>query len=155
MTGACVAGVSLIKGICRVCGLDVIEVKGATGGMDTDMLAKAKAAIHLLDTYDFVLMNVKAADIASHDGNPELKVKVVERLDEMAGVIRSEMPEGRSGSSIIAHPLRPRTTAETSPAAHLAEAWYAMPMPVMMSYSHAIKRSGKGHHAFVIDGRGA
>jgi 2,3-bisphosphoglycerate-independent phosphoglycerate mutase len=94
MTGACVAGVSLIKGICRVCGLDVIEVQGATGGMDTDMVAKAKAAVRLLDTYDFVLVNVKAADVASHDGNANLKVKVIERLDEMAGVIRSEMPEG-------------------------------------------------------------
>ncbi len=93
MTGACVAGVSLIKGICRVCGLDVIEVKGATGGLDTDMEAKAKEAIRLLDTYDFVLLNVKAADVASHDGDAHLKVKVVERLDEMAGVIRGQMPE--------------------------------------------------------------
>jgi 2,3-bisphosphoglycerate-independent phosphoglycerate mutase len=58
------------------------------------MMAKAKAAIRLLDTYDFVLMNIKAADIASHDGDPELKVKVIERLDEMAGVLRTEMPEG-------------------------------------------------------------
>jgi len=93
MTGACVAGVSLIKGICRVCGLDIVEAQGASGGMDTDMVAKAKTAVRLLDTYDFVLMNVKAADVASHDGDAQLKVKVIERLDEMAGHIRQHLPE--------------------------------------------------------------
>lgn len=93
MTGACVAGVSLIKGIGRVCGLDVVEAKGATGGLDTDMMAKAKAAMDELETHDFVLMNVKATDICSHDGDARGKVKVIERLDEMAGYIRSRMPE--------------------------------------------------------------
>jgi len=78
MTGACVAGVSLIKGIGRICGLDIIEVPGATGGLDTDMIAKAKAAIHQLESKDFVLMNIKAADIASHDGDPAKKVEVIE-----------------------------------------------------------------------------
>jgi 2,3-bisphosphoglycerate-independent phosphoglycerate mutase len=93
MTAACVAGVSLIKGICRVCGLDVVEVTGATGGLDTDMKAKAKAALQQLETHDFVLMNVKASDIVSHDGDAQGKVKVIERLDEMAGILRNELPE--------------------------------------------------------------
>lgn len=93
MTGACVAGVSLIKGICRLCGLDVVEAKGATGGLDTDMVSKAMTAVRLMETYDFVLMNVKAADIASHDMDPSLKVKVIERLDEMAGVLRERLPK--------------------------------------------------------------
>jgi 2,3-bisphosphoglycerate-independent phosphoglycerate mutase len=92
MTGACIAGVSLIKGIGRICGLDIIDVPGATGGMNTDMIAKAKAAMHQLESKDFVLMNIKAADIASHDGDQAKKVEVIERLDDMAGFMRSNLP---------------------------------------------------------------
>ena len=92
MTGACIAGVSLIKGIGRICGLEIIEVPGATGGLDTDMIAKAKAAMHQLESKDFVLMNIKAADIASHDGDPVKKVEIIERLDDMAGFMRQNLP---------------------------------------------------------------
>jgi 2,3-bisphosphoglycerate-independent phosphoglycerate mutase len=94
LTGSCVAGVSLIKGICRVCGLEVIEVPGATGGLDTDMTSKANTALRELERKDFVLMNVKAADIVSHDGNARRKVEVIERLDSMARILRNGLPEG-------------------------------------------------------------
>ncbi len=96
MKGACVAGVSLIRGIGRVCGLEVVDVKGATGGLDTDMDAKAKKAIHLLKDHDFVLMNVKATDIASHDGDAKKKVEVIERLDAMVGTLRKGL-----GSDVV------------------------------------------------------
>ncbi len=98
MKGACVAGVSLIRGIGRVCGLEVVDVKGATGGLDTDMEAKARKTIHLLKDHDFVLMNVKAADIASHDGDANKKVEVIERLDSMVGVLR----EGLGNDVVLA-----------------------------------------------------
>ncbi len=91
MNGAAVAGVSLIKGIARVCGLEVVEVEGATGGLDTDMNAKADAVLALLKDHDFVLLNVKATDIASHDGDANKKVSVIERLDGMMGRIRDGM----------------------------------------------------------------
>jgi 2,3-bisphosphoglycerate-independent phosphoglycerate mutase len=94
LSASCVAGVSLVKGICRVCGLDVIDAPGATGGLDTDMLSKANVALRELERKDLVLMNVKAPDIASHDGNARLKVEVIERLDLMAGSLKDELPEG-------------------------------------------------------------
>jgi 2,3-bisphosphoglycerate-independent phosphoglycerate mutase len=56
------------------------------------MIAKAKAAMHQLESKDFVLMNIKAADIASHDGDQAKKVEVIERLDDMAGFMRSNLP---------------------------------------------------------------
>lgn len=94
MTASCVAGVSLIKGICRVCGLEIIDAPGATGGLDTDMMSKAKTALKELDRKDLVLMNIKAADIASHDGDHRRKIEVIGRLDEMAGDLRKGLPEG-------------------------------------------------------------
>ena len=92
LESACVAGVSLIKGICRVCGMEVVDVPGATGGLDTDMVGKAHAALDLLGSKDLVLVNVKAADIASHDGDFRKKIEVTERIDRMIGVLRRKIP---------------------------------------------------------------
>lgn len=91
LESACVAGVSLIRGICRVCGMEVVEVHGATGGLDTDMIAKANSALGLLESKDFVLVNIKAADIASHDGDCRKKIEVIERIDEMLGLLRRKV----------------------------------------------------------------
>lgn len=93
LRASCIAGVSLIKGICRICGIEVVEKPGFTGGLDTDMELKARTALELLERRDLVLMNVKAADIASHDGDAALKVKVIERLDEMVGILREELSD--------------------------------------------------------------
>ncbi len=89
---AAIGGVTLVKGICRVAGMEILDVDGATGGLDTDMIAKGKAAIEALESYDLVFMNVKAADICGHDGDAEGKVKVAERLDMMMSFIRKELP---------------------------------------------------------------
>ena len=94
VTASCVAGVSLIKGICRLCGLEVVEAPGITGGLSTDMEAKARAALQELDRKDFVLVNVKAPDVASHDGDPHRKVEVIERLDGLVKILREGLPEG-------------------------------------------------------------
>lgn len=94
MTGACVAGVGMIKGICGICGLDVIDLpKECTGGHDTDMIKKAETALKALKKYDFVLMNVKAPDLSGHDGKAEQKCAVIKRLDEMAKYIKKNIPE--------------------------------------------------------------
>jgi len=93
MKSVVVAGVALIKGLCRAVGMEVAEVKGATGGLDTDMMAKAKAAMDAFVRADFVLVNVKAADVCGHDGKPMEKVKVVERVDSMLGYVREHLFE--------------------------------------------------------------
>ncbi len=86
---ACVAAVSLIKGVSKVAGMDLISVKGATGTVQTDYMAKAKAAVQSLKKYDFVLLHVKATDVASHDGNVKLKIEIIEKIDKMLGYILS------------------------------------------------------------------
>jgi 2,3-bisphosphoglycerate-independent phosphoglycerate mutase len=80
---ACIAAVPLIRGICKVAGMKLINVRGATGTVQTDYMAKARAAVEALKTNDFVLVHVKAADVASHDGNFKLKIEVVKKIDEM------------------------------------------------------------------------
>ncbi len=88
-----VAGVSLVKGICRMVGMDVPDIPGATGGLDTDYVAKAKGVLGLVDTHDFVFLNVKAGDIAGHDGDFRQKVRVVESIDGMLELILKDLQE--------------------------------------------------------------
>lgn len=94
MRCAAIAGVSLIRGMCRSVGMEVLDVSGATGGLDTDMVAKAAAAVNALRDYDFVFVNVKAPDLCGHDGKTLEKVKVIERMDEMMGHLRASIPPG-------------------------------------------------------------
>lgn len=84
---ACVAAVSLIKGVCKIAGMDLINVKGATGTPNTDYMAKAEAAVRALKTHDFVLLHVKATDVASHDGDVKLKIETIEKIDKMLGYV--------------------------------------------------------------------
>jgi len=88
-----VAGVTLVKGLCRIVGMDVIDVPGATGGLDTDYMAKAEAALRCLETHDLVFLNVKAPDIAGHDGDFRLKVRVIESVDMMLGRVLKDLHE--------------------------------------------------------------
>jgi 2,3-bisphosphoglycerate-independent phosphoglycerate mutase len=83
----CVSAISLIKGVCKVAGMNVLNVKGATGTPQTDYMAKAKAAVQALKANDFVLLHVKATDVASHDGNARLKVEIIEKIDKMLDYI--------------------------------------------------------------------
>ncbi|MEM3209719.1 MAG: 2,3-bisphosphoglycerate-independent phosphoglycerate mutase [Saccharolobus sp.] len=87
LKAAAVSATALIKGICKELGMDVITPIGATGGIDTDYNAKAKAAIELLKEHDFVFLHIKATDAASHDGLVEEKVKAIERIDGVLGNI--------------------------------------------------------------------
>ncbi|UCE91828.1 MAG: 2,3-bisphosphoglycerate-independent phosphoglycerate mutase [Methanobacteriota archaeon] len=88
-----VAGVTLVKGLCRLVGMETPDVRGATGGLDTDYGAKAEAALRLLDRNDLVFVNVKAPDIAGHDGDFRLKVQVIENIDAMLGTMLKDVHE--------------------------------------------------------------
>ncbi len=83
LKGACVAAAALVKGVCRLAGMTVVDVPGATGSVDTNLDSKAKTAFRLFEDHELVLMNVKGADEAGHDGNPGGKIEIIERVDEM------------------------------------------------------------------------
>lgn len=94
ISAACVAGVGLVKGVCKVCGLDIYPLPGVCdGSIDSDLLLKMESALSALDEYDFVLMNIKAPDIAGHDGDARLKSDIVKRIDEAVGMFKAEMPD--------------------------------------------------------------
>jgi len=87
LKAACIAAVSLIKGIAKLSGISVIDVPGATGYIDTDTLAKADAALRAIKTHDLVFLHVEGPDEASHEGNIEGKISIIEKIDSMVGRI--------------------------------------------------------------------
>jgi 2,3-bisphosphoglycerate-independent phosphoglycerate mutase len=81
LSGAVVGAVDLVRGIGRLAGLDVIDVPGATGDLDTDYAAKARAAVAALADHDLVWVHVEAPDEASHMGDVGEKLRAIERID--------------------------------------------------------------------------
>ncbi len=91
---ACVAGGALYKGVARYAGMDVLEVKGATGNANTDVMAKGKAALAALKAgYDYVFIHVKATDNFGHDGKFREKAKMIEKIDLMVGLLLKGAPK--------------------------------------------------------------
>jgi len=85
LNAAGIAGVPLIRGICKLCGIDSIDVPGATGGPDTDLNGKADAALRALEDHDLVLIHVEATDELSHDGDVSGKIEMIRKIDLMVG----------------------------------------------------------------------
>jgi len=80
-TGAVITAVGLLKGIGKIIGLEVINVPGATGYLDTNYVGKAKAALKALKKHDVVFVHVEAPDEAGHEGNIKHKIKAIEDFD--------------------------------------------------------------------------
>ncbi|MEK6537113.1 MAG: phosphoglycerate mutase, partial [Actinomycetota bacterium] len=83
LRGSVISAVDLIKGLGKYAGLEVIEVPGATGWLDTDYAAKARYALKQLESKDFVYVHVEAPDEASHSGDSAAKVEAIERFDSL------------------------------------------------------------------------
>lgn len=80
----CIAETGLIKGIGNITGMDLIDIEGATGGIDTNLenIERGILETAALD-YDFLLINVDGADEAGHDGQLDEKIKFIEKVDDM------------------------------------------------------------------------
>ncbi len=97
ITGAVISAVDLIKGLGVYAGLDVIDVPGATGLIDTNYEGKADACLRALETHDFVFVHVEATDEAGHARDVKQKILGIEYLDSrlvarvMKGIEESEI----------------------------------------------------------------
>jgi 2,3-bisphosphoglycerate-independent phosphoglycerate mutase len=79
--GGLISAVDLLKGLGVLGGLDVIDVPGATGYLDTNYAGKARAALEVLAKDDFVLVHVEAPDETGHQGLAREKVQAIEDFD--------------------------------------------------------------------------
>ena len=81
--GAVIAAVDLIKGIGKFAGMDIINVPGATGFIDTNFKGKAEYAVEALKDHDYVFVHVEAADEAGHMGSIDEKKKAIENINNL------------------------------------------------------------------------
>ncbi len=80
-SSAVISAVDVIIGLGRCLGMDVIDVPGATGYIDTNWDGKAQGAIEALQTRDFVYIHVEAIDEVSHEQKQQLKIDTIETFD--------------------------------------------------------------------------
>ncbi len=84
LNGAIISAVDLIKGIGICAGMNVVDVEGATGNYHTNYDGKAQAAINCFKNGDdFVYIHVEAPDECGHRGEDTVKVKAIEKIDEL------------------------------------------------------------------------
>lgn len=80
--GALISAVDLLKGIGVYAGMDVVDVEGATGYLDTNYQGKVDAALASLDQKDLVFVHVEAPDETGHQGLLKEKIQAIEDFDQ-------------------------------------------------------------------------
>lgn len=81
--GAVISAVDLLKGIGIAAGMNVPDVEGATGYIDTNFEGKAQAAVdELKNGCDLAYVHFEAPDECGHRNEPENKVRAIELIDE-------------------------------------------------------------------------
>jgi 2,3-bisphosphoglycerate-independent phosphoglycerate mutase len=81
LAGSVISAVDLMKGIGFYAGLEIVNVPGATGYLDTNYAGKAEYALREISKKDFVYVHVEAPDEASHNGNLKDKIQAIEDFD--------------------------------------------------------------------------
>jgi len=82
LRGAVVSAVDLVKGLGRAAGMEVSDVPGANGLIDTNYEGKVQAALEFLTRGDFVYVHVEAPDECGHMGDADLKRQSIELFDQ-------------------------------------------------------------------------
>ena len=80
--GSVISAVDLIKGIGKLAGLDVLNVEGATGYLDTNYKGKVESALNSLKENDFCMIHIEAPDETGHEGNYKKKIQAIDDLDK-------------------------------------------------------------------------
>lgn len=82
VSGALISAVDLLKGIGVYAGMEIIDVPGATGYLDTNYQGKVDGALAALKNKDLVFVHVEAPDEAGHQGLLAEKMQAIEDFDQ-------------------------------------------------------------------------
>ena len=88
LKGACIATVALVRGVGKFLGLDVINVSEKASIKELGELA-----LKTCEKYDFVILNIKHCDDASHDRNEKRKIALIEEIDAMLASFKGFIKE--------------------------------------------------------------
>ena len=90
LEAAMTSGVDLLRGLAMMAGVNNLDIRGVTDGMDNDYAAQASGAIKALQNHNLVVIHVEAPDEAGHAGSIEEKIEAIEMVDRhMVGQLLS------------------------------------------------------------------
>ena len=106
LSGSMISAVDLLKGIGKFSGMNVVDVEGATGYIDTNFEGKAKAAIdEFKKGQDFVYIHIEAPDECGHRHEIENKKRSIELIDEkILGPVLAALDESGDDYSVLIMP---------------------------------------------------
>lgn len=141
---AVISAVDLIKGIGVLAGMEVVEVEGATGYLDTNFEGKARAAIDAFRRgNELVYLHVEAPDECGHRGEAANKVRAIELIDEkiLGPVLRWLESQGDFRAMVLPdHPTPLATMTHSSdPVPYLLYS-SAVPFDGVSAFTEALAR---------------
>jgi 2,3-bisphosphoglycerate-independent phosphoglycerate mutase len=122
LRAAVTSGVDLLRGLGKMAGMTLLDIKGVTDGADSDNKAQVAGALTALEKHDLAIIHIEAPDEAGHGGDVKGKVSAIEKID--AEVV-SRLRAGHSGDlRVLVMPDHPTPIAVRT---HTAE-----PVPFLL-----------------------
>ena len=136
LKGSIISAVDLLKGIGKGAGMNVPEVIGATGNIDTNFDGKAQAAINeFKNGQDLVYIHVEAPDECGHQGNLESKIEAIELFEEkVVGPVMNYLENCGDDYAVLVMPDHPTPIKLKT---HVRDS-----VPFAMLKSNATEKSG-------------
>lgn len=143
--GAVISAVDVIKGLGKCTGMEVINVPGATGFLDTNYAGKVAAAIKAVENNDLVYVHLEAIDECSHLGDLQLKLRAIEEFDaKIVAPVMDALKNKKINFALLPdHPVPIKLRKHTTTPVPLAICGPAITEPDgIMSFSETLAPSG-------------
>jgi 2,3-bisphosphoglycerate-independent phosphoglycerate mutase len=140
LKGAMISAVDLLKGIAIGCGMDVINVDGVTGTVETNFQGKAEACVKALETHDYVYVHMEAPDECGHQGDAQGKILSIEKVDSVVEYVTRKLDEKNEEYCMAILPDHPTPLCLKT---HTSD-----PVPFIVYNSVRQAKSGLGYSEF-------
>ena len=142
--GAVISAVDEIKGLGKCTGMQVIDVPGATGFLDTNYAGKVAAALKAVEENDLVYVHLEAIDECSHLGDLQLKLRAIEEFDaKIVAPIMAALKDRDYNFAVLPdHPVPIKLRKHTTTPVPLAICGPAVEPDNVMVYSETLAPTG-------------
>ena len=140
--GVMVSAVDLLKGIGKLSGMSVPDIKGATGNYTTDFTAKADAVLDAFDNgCDFAYIHMEAPDECGHQGDLEHKIYSIEQIDfKVVKYLKEKLESKGEDFAMLILPDHPTPIAVKT---HVKD-----PVPYLLYNSKCVKKGTSCYDEF-------
>ena len=140
-----ISAVDVIKGIGKCAEMEVIEVPGATGFIDTNYAGKVAAALEAIKTHDLVYVHVEAIDECSHLGDLKLKMQAIADFDAkiVAPILEALKGQPVRFAVLPDHPVPIRLRKHTTTPVPLAICGPGIEPDGVQAFSETLAPTGK------------